>query len=41
MNKIKAAGVVFFAIFLLGGCAGFERKVFDWGVSVELWIYPV
>jgi pimeloyl-ACP methyl ester carboxylesterase len=27
--------VLFLAVFLLGGCAGFERKLFDWGVSVE------
>ncbi|MGB9499241.1 MAG: alpha/beta fold hydrolase [Dissulfuribacterales bacterium] len=32
---IKAASVIFLAAFLLGGCARFERKVFNWGVSFE------
>jgi abhydrolase domain-containing protein 6 len=35
VNSLKSACVVFLAALLLGGCAGMERKLFDWGVSVE------
>ena len=32
---MTVAAVLFLAVILLGGCARFERKLFDWGVSVE------
>jgi abhydrolase domain-containing protein 6 len=34
-KDMKVAAVLFLAVFLCCGCAGFERKLFDWGVSVE------
>jgi len=34
-KRIKAAAVIFLTIIFLGSCARFEKKLFDWGLSVE------
>jgi len=34
-KRLKAAAFIVLTIFLFGGCARFEQKLFDWGLCVE------